>query len=204
VEKIEAKEKGLKRYFTGIPCKNNHIADRLVNTDVCTLCLQKNNKKYKSHRAEYIKKYNKKYRTINADGIKKQRKQHRKITRNADNEYAKKYVQNKRNTDPNYKLRTNLRTRINVAIKHNQKAGSAVRDLGCSIPELKLYLEKRFTSEMSWNNWGTFWQIDHIKPLAKFNLTDREQFLEACHYSNLQPLYWEDNLIKRDAFCQYL
>jgi hypothetical protein len=50
---------------------------------------------------------------------------------------------------------------------------------------------------MTWDNYGQFgWHIDHIKPLSVFDLTDREQFLEACRYTNLQPMWWKENLSK--------
>lgn len=49
---------------------------------------------------------------------------------------------------------------------------------------------------MTWENWGA-WQLDHIRELALFDLTDRAQFLEACHYTNYQPLWMADNLAKR-------
>jgi hypothetical protein len=75
------------------------------------------------------------------------------------------------------------------------KAGSPVRDLGCTVPELKLHLEALFQPGMSWDNYGE-WHIDHIKPLAKFDLTDRDQFVQACHYTNLRPLWAEENLSK--------
>jgi hypothetical protein len=81
------------------------------------------------------------------------------------------------------------------AILRQFKAGSAVRDLGCSISELKVYIESKFQSGMSWNNYGK-WHIDHIKPLVKFDLQDRAQFLEACHFTNLQPLWAEQNILK--------
>ena len=98
---------------------------------------------------------------------------------------------------PKGKLRCNLRARLYIAINGNYKAGSAVRDLGCSIDELKLYLENKFRPDMTWNNWAhDGWHIDHIKPLASFDLTNRDQFLEACHYTNLQPLWAEENFSK--------
>jgi hypothetical protein len=45
----------------------------------------------------------------------------------------------------------------------------------------------------SWGNWGPSWHIDHIKPLADFDLTDTQQAKEACHYTNLQPLFAQEN-----------
>jgi len=106
-------------------------------------------------------------------------------------------------TDVQYKLRVNLRARLHQAAVNGSKAGSAVRDLGCTIPELKTYLESKFYphpitgEEMTWENWSpTGWHVDHKKPLKLFDLTDREQVLQACHYTNLQPLWAEQNLAK--------
>ena len=97
----------------------------------------------------------------------------------------------------NYRLAHLLGVRLRMALTNNQKSGSAVRDLGCTIPELRFYLEGQFQNGMAWENWSTHgWHIDHIIPLALFNLTDREQFLKACHYTNLQPLWAVDNLRK--------
>ena len=106
--------------------------------------------------------------------------------------YQKEYQQS-----VNGRLGVNLRSRLHHAIKNGQKAGSAVRDLGCTIQQLKAYLESKFRLGMSWDNWAlSGWHIDHIKPLASFDLTDREQFLQACHFTNLQPLWAKENLSK--------
>jgi len=103
--------------------------------------------------------------------------------------------------DPSFKLAHNLRTRLNIAIKNDFKAGSAVQDLGCSIGEFRKHIESQFEPGMSWDNWGRWgnvWNIDHIKPLAKFDLTDRRQFVEACNYKNLQPMWCGENNAKSD------
>lgn len=101
------------------------------------------------------------------------------------------------NSNINHRLGKRLRTRLYLAIKGQYKSGSAVRDLGCSIDEFKKYMEYQFEAGMSWDNWGIKgWHIDHIVPLTHFDLTDREELLKAVHYSNLQPLWWKDNLSK--------
>ena len=112
-------------------------------------------------------------------------------------EYYKKHIKERLKKDMNFKLAKSLRGRLNQAVKNNYKSGSAIRDLGCSIEELKKYLESKFQPEMSWDNWGKYgWHIDHIRPLSSFDLTDIKQVKEACHYTNLQPLWAVENLKK--------
>jgi hypothetical protein len=108
-------------------------------------------------------------------------------------------LRNRLSNDLNFKLRSALRCRLKEAIKNNQKSGSAVRDLGCSIEELKTHLESKFLPGMTWDNWSRDgWHIDHIVPLASFDLSDPEQLKKACHYTNLQPLWAKDNIRKGD------
>lgn len=102
---------------------------------------------------------------------------------------------NRYRSDLKYRLRCILRSRFRFALKGNFKSGSAVRDLGCSIEQLKLHLESKFQPGMTWENYGQ-WHIDHIQPLSSFDLTDLEQIKIACHYTNLQPLWAVDNLRK--------
>jgi hypothetical protein len=117
---------------------------------------------------------------------------------NADQvrEVQKAYQTTRRKVDPDYALRHALRTRLNQAIKAEYKSGSAVRDLGCTIAEFRAYIEALFSPGMSWANWGE-WHLDHKRDLAFFDLTDRAQFLDACHFTNYQPLWAADNLSKR-------
>lgn len=128
------------------------------------------------------------------------------------------YHQRRLTEDVNYRLVRNLRKRINVGIKRHLKrnpnnprikTGSAVSDLGCSIVELKMHLESQFYPHpiagtmMSWDNYGNgpmTWQIDHIKELRSFDLNNRSEFLDACNYMNLQPLWFEDHIIKTTKF----
>jgi len=100
-------------------------------------------------------------------------------------------------TDIHYRLAKQLRDRLKKAIKNNYKVGSAISDLGCTIQELKIHIEKQFKNGMTWKNHGyKTWHIDHKIPLDSFDLTNREEFLKAVHFSNLQPLNWLDNIKK--------
>lgn len=140
-------------------------------------------KEYKKHRGKYLE-YSRK---------------HRKEHRSRDREYYRDYHRKKKKCDIQYRLRKGIRTRARDAVGRGVKAGSAVKDLGCSIEELKAHLEAQFKPGMTWGNWSyEGWHIDHIKPLASFDLTDRKQFLQACHYTNLQPLWAEENMKKGD------
>jgi len=101
------------------------------------------------------------------------------------------------NNDINFRLADTLRSRLKHALKGNFKSGSAVGDLGCSIEQLKKHIESKFKTGMTWDNWTrNGWHIDHIIPLSRFNLSNKEELLKACHYTNLQPLWAKDNLSK--------
>ena len=104
--------------------------------------------------------------------------------------YAERYV-----NDLSYRLARVLRARLYTAIKNNQKVGSAVRDLGCSLDEFKIYMAALFLPGMSWDNWTKDgWHIDHIVPLSSAKTP--QELIVLCHYSNLQPLWAHDNLVK--------
>lgn len=109
----------------------------------------------------------------------------------------RRYMRERLASDPTFRLAHLLRDRLRKALRGQYKTGSAVRDLGCSIPELRAHLESQFTDGMSWERRSEI-HIDHIRPLASFDLTDRAQFLEACHYTNLRPLWAADNIAKKD------
>jgi hypothetical protein len=111
------------------------------------------------------------------------------------------------NENVNARLAHILRSRLNSALKNCQKVGSAVRDLGCTIDELRQYLESLFQPGMTWENQGrrikNGWEIDHIFPLSRMDLQDEEEFKKANHYTNLKPEWKINNLKKGNKFTEF-
>lgn len=152
-------------------------------------------KQYIKTHVDEIRRRQKQYYQDHTPEINKRRKQYYKDHLDKIRQYYKL----RRQKDPEYKLCGCLRTRLYCALKSNSKVGSAVRDLGCSIADLKKYLELKFQVGMTWDNYGIHgWHLDHVIPLAKFNLQDRQQFLIANNYTNLQPMWTKENIMKRD------
>ena len=169
-------------------------------------------KEYRKENKEKLNNYSKKYyeknkeamilkilkwREKNEEKVKERMRKYNKENREKFRNYYKKRYKEIYKNNTQYKLGKILRNRLHHALKGNVKNGSAVHDLGCTLEELKVYLENQFQEGMTWENWKhDGWHIDHIKPLSKFDLTDPVQFKEACHYTNLQPLWWNENLKK--------
>jgi hypothetical protein len=151
-------------------------------------------RRWKDKNPEKKAALNKKWAILNpekASNSKKKYEEKSKDKRAA--RHRKKYA-----NDPIFRLKSILRARLNSAIGRKQKSGSAIKQLGCTVEQLKVYLELQFTPGMTWENHGSYWEIDHKIPLAKVDLQDSTQLAMVCHYTNLQPLTKEENRKKRD------
>lgn len=166
------------------------------------------NKKQRERYRQNLEAMRKRGRAASAKYLNKNKeKVNAKLRARAKTALHKEKVRLRRKADVAYRLRCVLRKRINGICFNNKslRAGSAVRDLGCSIAALKAHLEAQFKPGMTWENHAIDgWHIDHIVPLASFDLTNREQFLKAAHYTNLQPLWAKENLSKGDRLLDLL
>ena len=186
---------------------------------VCRYCQKqygKENKEYKKKRKqeyylankEKIKEYYKEYRKAKKEKIKEYRKANKEKAKQYNKEYYKdnkdkliekqnKYRSKRRKTHPLFKLMCNLRHRTWSAFKNKgyTKKTKTQEMLGVDWDVCKSHIERQFIKGMSWDNQGE-WHIDHIIPLASANT--EEQLKKLCHYSNLQPLWAVDNLMKSD------
>jgi hypothetical protein len=107
----------------------------------------------------------------------------------------RKYYNDKLKDNINYKIKGALRSRIWTVLKKQKKSNSTLKLTGCSLEELRKHLENKFEDGMDWNNYGV-WHIDHIIPCAQFDLSYPEQQKICFHYTNLQPMWGENNVKK--------
>jgi hypothetical protein len=107
--------------------------------------------------------------------------------------YIKANQARRKKVDAIFRVAWNLRCNMSHLIRGKIKSGSAVRDLGCTVEELRAHLQGQFRDGMTWANYGALWEVDHVEALVRFDLTDRAQLLRACHFTNLQPLLVLEN-----------
>jgi len=222
-QRNELKKQGLKKCMgsCGLTMSIDEFEfKRTTNSyrSICKKCRSLLNKEYREKNKDKITEYMAQYRANNKEKISSASKLRYQENRSAMTLVQRQYysenksdIRSRRRNrhivrmqeDTNYKLRYTLRGRISSAIKNRSKVGSAIVSLGCSIPELKGHLEGLFyhhpktKEKMSWDNYGYYgWHIDHIIPLVSFDLENREEFLRACHYTNLQPLWAKENFSK--------
>ena len=142
----------------------------------CKSCAAEHFKQWQQENKEHSKEYFKQYKQENKDRINKYQKERKK-------------------TDVLFRLSTNLRSRTWSAFKNKgySKNTKTQEMLGVEWEVAKLHIERQFTKGMNWSNYGE-WHIDHIIPLASANT--EQEIINLCHYTNLQPLWAEENFSK--------
>jgi hypothetical protein len=138
------------------------------------------NAQWKANNKDKISEYNKNYSKQNLEKINCKRSEVNKV---------------KRKTDPVFVIKARLRNRVWSMLRNKKKSATTEKMLGCSYEFFKTYIEQKFPENMGWHNMGE-WHIDHIKPLASFDLNNVEEQAIAFHYTNHQPLWAKDNIAK--------
>lgn len=150
-----------------------------------------------------MNKWQKAYRQLPEVRAKKRECDRRYRLKSSSKKRVNEQRYEKYHNDPAYKLKVLMRGRLNKVLDRKKQSKRFTQELGCTFDELVVHLESQFFADpktgemMSWDNHSMEgWHVDHIKPLHEFDLYDNEQFKEAAHYTNLQPLWWWQNLEK--------
>ena len=110
-------------------------------------------------------------------------------------EQKNEWCKNEHNTNINYRLKKSLASRLRFVLLKND---TTMNYIGCNIQYLREWFEYNFTSEMNWDNYGSYWSIDHIIPVCKFDLTIENEKLKCWNWSNLMPVTTKYNSTKKE------
>jgi 5-methylcytosine-specific restriction endonuclease McrA len=202
----EAAKQGSLSYFTGVACKNGHTEQRYTTTGICYECKrQQMQRDYSKHEARVSaanrrsyqnnKKASLAYSKQWAEGNRGRSREIKKAWKMRNKEtiaaYWKEFYGNKRKNDPTWRLSKNTSKSIWDSLKKAKGGRHWETLVNFTLEELQAHLEKQFQPNMTWDNYGPYWEVDHIKPLSKC-----ESFEEAWALTNLQPLTCTDNRSK--------
>lgn len=153
-------------------------------------------KNYREKNKEKLKSYIENWRIENVEKFQSGRRNYYEKKKEEIKKRNYEYCKNRKSVDPLYKLSRGIRSLILISFRNQftTKSKKTIEILGCSFDEFKSYLESKFDDKMNWENQGTYWHMDHIIPIS--SAQTEEDVYRLNHYTNFQPLYWEDNLKK--------
>ena len=156
-------------------------------------------KRYYFNNREKRLQYFSDWQKENRDRLNEYHQKWREKNINKHRENKRNYERNRKSNDPLYKLISNFRTAIYQVLKENNvEKNKHYFDILKYTPEdLIQHLEKQFTSDMTWENYGE-WHVDHKKPITSFNFQEMgdDEFMKCWSLDNLQPLWEEENIRK--------
>lgn len=173
-----------KHYIDNIKIKKQYYLDNKDKYVERDKKYSKTKKEYHLKHKDKIKEYYNKWREENKIILSKKQKEYnkkRQLLTNTKNSERRK-------NNPQFRILCSIRGRIGMLLKQN-KSNKTTELLGCSLECFKTHLENQFKPEMTWENYGVVWEIDHITPCSSFDLTDIEQQKQCFHYINTQPLF---------------
>jgi hypothetical protein len=175
--------------------QDKHKQERALYRKLNSDKIKESNRLYRLNHKKEITEYNKNYRETHKEEIKEKSK----IYNAKNRRKIQTSINKRRREDIGFRMIGNLRHRVWTTVKNNYKTKVTLKLIGCSVNFLKSHLASKFTPGMSWENYGK-WHIDHIRPCASFDLSKPSEQRKCFHYTNLQPLWAEENLSKNDKY----
>ena len=199
--RVEAKKVNSIHFFTGRVCENGHLDLRLTSSNGCMECVRQRSKGYyydnhERNKAEARERAKKRFES----GA------YQKYLETGGREKRNKRTKEREKNDLNFYLSRRLRARSKNAIKFATGETALIKtDIlhGCNIEFIRSHIESLFEEGMSWENHGLLldgWQIDEIRPISSFDLTDIRQQMVCFNWRNRQPLWSSENRSKYSNF----
>ena len=202
-------------------CTKCQISKNLLEFDLCskTKCGRRSvckicRKKERFENKDSIKKHKKEYYEKNKSIVLEKAKIYKEKNKSTVLEKAKQYREenklkvkiSKRNStnkklksDGFFRMKIKMRKYVKRYFNQTDKSKKTKDIVGCEPSFLREYFEKKFESWMNWDNYGSYWSIDHIIPVCKFNLTNEDEKLKCWNWSNLIPATIKYNSSKKDT-----
>lgn len=196
VRRMDALERGLARYYTGKLCRHGHDSERYTVNGHCVECQSAYAK------TDAVKRRQIRYRKANKSKIAisyeawyaQEENKTKKLgyMRDYNKTVANPRTRYRYKTDHVFAVATRARARLAKALQRfgYPKSGKTQELIGCSYEELVFHIEAQFVDGMGWHNRNE-WHIDHIVPVA--SAKNEQELLALFHFSNLRPLWADEN-----------
>ena len=170
----------------------------------CKECIYLDNREYRNTNIEKIRDRDSKYYAENKDRLYAVAKAYLQtdIGKTKRRVYLNEYKKQRKLNDPSYKIYENLRKRIWTSV--NKKSNASKILIGCDIIFYIMWIEYTMKDNMNWKNYGTVWHIDHVNPIANFDMLKKEDQKNAFNWTNTRALKVKDNLDKKDKVDNFL
>lgn len=221
--------KGVQRYRSICKVCQNEVAKLYYKNNTDKISEYKSRPEVKEHIKEYAQEYHKEYYTrpevierkedfkenFQKDYLKEYHSRPEVIERDKKwgkdyrsnpevRQHRREYDKDRYDTNPVIRLNSVMRSSIYRSLNGNKDNMSWKKLVGYTLQELKIHLELKFKDDMTWENAGSYWHIDHIVPVYLFNIQSYhdEAFKKCWSLQNLQPLLAEDNLRKNNIISE--
>lgn len=164
--------------------------DRNAYRSYCKECGRAMCRAYKARNKKHISEYNKEYKQEHKDEISVYNHDYHKENKEVIQKRHAKNWKKRKEKDENFYTTCKLRGKLNKFIKNSGTRYEQIMEkmLGCDWNAFAVYLSSFFDDDMTFENYGDYWSIDHVNPCCNFDLTDEENQYICFHWSNLRPM----------------
>jgi hypothetical protein len=161
----------------------------------CKSCKCEYAKEYRLNNQELVRERNREWYEVKG-------RQHRKEYRQKRLEEERRYENERYHNDPNFRMRKILRTRLIKTIKGIKTSKSLMSYVDVDILTFVKWIEYQWHDNMSWDNYGSLWEVDHVIPCSSYDLTIEDNKKECFHWSNMRPLLKTQNMSKSNKIIE--
>ena len=174
------------------PIINFSLRKSNIYHSICKTCLNEYAKEYRNKNKNQIKI--KQQYWYNTKG-----KVWKKNYENINKDIINKKVRIRYKNDPNFRIKKIIRSRFKKTVLGKKKYSKILDYIGINLEYFLIWIEFNFDENMNWENQGTYWDIDHIKPCSSFNLLDENNLKLCFNWTNLRPCEKTENNKKSNS-----